>query len=152
MRQYADIFAFDKNGQLALIAEVKNKRGTSSDWAAKMRRNMYAHGYLPEAPYFLLALPDKFYLWKNAGSAVEALEPTQQFDPKALLQQYYDKFGISTNGMAGTSFEMIVVLWLNRILDARNPEELYDGEHELPIDSELFNTLQGGRIELDAAA
>ena len=27
MRQYADILAFDKYGQLSLIVEVKNKRG-----------------------------------------------------------------------------------------------------------------------------
>ena len=58
MKQYADIFAFDRDGQLVLIAEAKSKRGTSINWAAKMRRNMFAHGLMPNAPYFLLALPD----------------------------------------------------------------------------------------------
>lgn len=152
MRQYADILAFDKNGQLALIAEVKSKRGTSDEWAAKMRRNMYAHGLLPNAPFFLLALPDKFYLWKNADRTSEVLEPTQKVDPRPFLQPYYEKSGISADDLTGKSFEHIVTSWLNQVLRAKNPQDLSNGNQEWVIKSGLFDKLAGGRLELEAAA
>ena len=44
MKFKADMVVYDRAGQLALVVEAKNKLGTSSDWAAKMRRNMLAHG------------------------------------------------------------------------------------------------------------
>jgi hypothetical protein len=151
VRQYADILAFDKNGQLALIAEVKNKRGTSTTWAARMRRNMFAHGLLPNAPYFLLALPDAFYLWEQNGGASEAAEPTQKINPHQLLEPYYEKAGISPANLTGASFELIVTLWLNQVLRAKSPQEL-NGNHDWILKSGLFDRLAGGHLELEAAA
>lgn len=152
MRQYADILAFDRNGQLALIAEVKNKRGTSGEWAAKMRRNMYAHGLLPDTPFFLLALPDRFYLWKNGGEDAEILEPTQQVDPRPFLQPYYEQTGVGADGLTGKGFELIVSSWLNQVLRARSPQDLPDGGRDWLIGSGLFDRLAGGHLELEAAA
>ncbi len=123
MKQYADIVVFDKNSQLALIAEVKSKRGTSSDWAKKMRRNMYAHGLLPETPFFLLALPDRFYLWKNVHNTLEPLEPTQQIDPTPFLQPYYVRSGISPSELFEESFDLVVVAWLNQVLGVDNVQD-----------------------------
>ena len=152
MKQYADIVAFDRNGQLALIAEVKNKSGTSSEWAAKMRRNMFAHGLLPTAPFFLLALPDNFYLWKNTGRALEVIEPTHRVDPRPFLQPYYETSGLSPNDLTGRSFELIVTSWLNRVLRAKNPQDLSGRNQEWLISSGLFDKLAGGHLELEAAA
>ena len=151
MKQYADIWAFDKSGQLALIAEVKSKRGTSNEWAAKMRRNMFAHGYLPDSPYFLLALPDAFYLWNDSGRGLEPVEPTQRVDPHPFLQPYYDKTGISSDDLTEKSFEFVVTSWLNQVLLAKSSQEL-TGNQDWLVDSGLFDRLVGGRLELDAAA
>ena len=41
----ANIVVYDKNGQLAAVIEAKDKKGASKDWAIKMRRNLYAHGF-----------------------------------------------------------------------------------------------------------
>jgi hypothetical protein len=152
MNQYADILAFDKHGQLDLIVEVKNKRGTSSEWAAKMRRNMYAHGLLPNAQFFLLALPDKFYLWKNTGKALEVLEPTQVIDPRPFLQPFYEQSGISPEVLTGRSFEFIVTSWLNQVLGARRPQDLPQENQDWLVSSGLFDKLSGGRLELEVAA
>ena len=152
MKQYADILAFDRTGQLALIAEVKNKHGTSSDWAAKMRRNMFAHGLMPDAPFFLLALPDTFYLWKNTGKALEVIEPTQEVDPQPFLQPYYDTSGISSDNLTGRSFELIVTSWLNQVLRAKNPRDLPNGNQDWLVSSGLFDKLVDGYLELAVAA
>ena len=152
MKQYADILAFDRNGQLALIAEVKNKRGTSTNWAAKMRRNMFAHGLMPNAPFFLLALPDAFYLWENTGRGLEPIEPTQRVDPTPFLQPYYEGSGIAPTDLTGRSFELIVTSWLNQVLRAKSPRELSNGTQDWLVKSGLFDRLAGGHLELEAAA
>jgi hypothetical protein len=152
MKQYADILVFDRNGQLALIADVKSKLGTSSDWAAKMRRNMYAHGLLPQAPFFLLALPDRFYLWKNADKTLEILEPTYQVDPTPFLQPYFEKTGLSPDNITGRSFELIIASWLNQVLRVQSPQDLQDRNQEWLVSSGLFERLTGGHIELETAA
>ena len=152
MKQYADILAFGRDGQLALIAEVKNKRGTSSDWAAKMRRNMFAHGLMPNAPFFLLALPDVFYLWNNKSSALELVEPTQTVDPRLFLQPYYETSGISSDNLTEISFGFIVTSWLNQVLGSRNPQNLLSGNQDWLVSSGLFDKLAGGHLELEAAA
>jgi hypothetical protein len=152
MKQYADIIAFDKNGQVALIAEVKNKRGTSKEWATRLRRNLYASALRPHAPFCLLALPDKFYLWKNMGGNSEVLEPTQEIDPRPFLQTYYEKSGVSPNSLTGDSFELIITSWLNQVLSARSPQELLNGNQDWLISSGLFDKLAGGHLELEVAA
>lgn len=152
MKQYADILAFDRNGQLALIAEVKNKRGTSSDWAAKMRRNMFAHGLMPHAPFFLLALPDAFYLWENTARDLEAIEPTQKIDPRPFLQPYYETSGISPNDLTGRSFEFIVTSWLNQVLRTKSQQDISNGNQDWLVSSGLFDKLAGGHLALEAAA
>src|SRR5712692_3129010 len=37
---YVDLALYDHNGRLTAVAEVKNKQGTSREWAAKLRRNL----------------------------------------------------------------------------------------------------------------
>ena len=151
MRQYADILAFDKYGQLSLIVEVKNKRGASSDWAARMRRNMFAHGLLPNAPFFLLALPDNFYLWKNIDGNLDTIQPTQRVDPRPFLQSYYKNFGISFDDLTGRSFEFIVTSWLNQISRLRNSKDLFGEGQDWLVSSGLFDNLAGGHLETEVA-
>jgi hypothetical protein len=152
MKQYADILVFDKNGQTALIAEVKNKRGTTSGWAAKMRRNMYAHNLLPDAPFFLLALPDRFYLWNNARITNDASEPTHQIDPMPFLQPYFERSGVAPNSITGKSFELIIASWLNQVLRAGSQQDLQDGNQDWLVSSGLFDRLTGGHLALETAA
>jgi len=44
MSSSADLALYDRNGQLTAVAEVKNKLGTSREWATQLRRNILAHG------------------------------------------------------------------------------------------------------------
>jgi hypothetical protein len=152
MRQYADILAFDKNGQLALVVEVKNKRGTSSDWAAEMRRNLFAHGLLPNAPYFLLALPDTFYLWKNTDNTSDPVEPTQKVNPQPFLQPYFGSSDMTSNDLTGRSFDLVVTSWLNQVIRAQNTQELVNENQDWLISSGLYNQLAGGHLALEAVA
>ena len=49
---YVDLALYDHDGRLTAVAEVKNKQGTSREWAAKLRRNLLAHGGHYKADFF----------------------------------------------------------------------------------------------------
>lgn len=103
-----DIAAYDRKKQLMLAVEVKNKLGTSSDWAAQLRRNILAHGTYSFPPYFLLALPDRFYLWNESQKPPELSEPTYSIDARPILQPYFEQVGVEFGKLSGESFELLV--------------------------------------------
>jgi hypothetical protein len=150
MRFRADLAVYDKNGQLVLVVEAKNKLNTSSDWAAKMRRNMLAHGLMPDTRFFLLTLPDKFYLWKNAGVIPEIVLPDYEIDPKPFLHPYYARVEISPDTLTGESFELVISSWLSKLLqtDVLPPE--LEGQDWL-IKSGLFEAIKQGHLAAQIA-
>jgi len=149
MKYIADMAVYDKKGQLSLVVEAKSKLNTSSNWAAKMRRNLLAHGLMPDTHFFLLALPDRFYLWKDAGIIPEEVPPTYEIDPKPFLQPYYNGAGISLDSFTGESFELIISSWLSTLLQVDVlPEEL-QGQDWL-VESGLFEAIRYGHLAAEA--
>lgn len=144
---YADIAVYGKDKRLQLLVEVKSRHGTSSDWAAQMRRNMYAHGLLPETRFFLLALSDKFYLWKDVGISIEAIEPTYEINFLFFLEPYYRKAHVSPSKISGASLELIVSSWLTQIITVPSVDLLSQDYKNWLIDSGLFDAIQGGYLE-----
>jgi len=117
----ADLVVYDRNGQIVLITEIKRKKGVSAEWAAKWRRNMLSHGSLPDAKFFMIALPDRFYIWKDAGTVPETTAPTYEIDAEPLLKPYLNESGILSEDISPQSFELVVSAWLNSILQFRAP-------------------------------
>ena len=146
MQHKADIAVYDADGQLTLVVETKSKLGTSSVWAAKMRRNILAHGLLPKTRFFLLALPDRFYLWKDVSITPEIVRPTYEIDSTPFLQAYYDKSTISPENLSGESFELIVVSWLSEILRADMFPSTHQQNQAWIIKSGLFKAIRKGRL------
>ena len=145
MRFQADMAIYDKAGQLALVVEAKNKLDTTSDWAARMRRNLLAHGLMPNTRFFLLALPDRFYLWKDAGVIPEIGPPHYEIDPKPLLRPYYNDTDPLNGLLTGASFELVVSSWLNTLLQTDIlPAELQ--EQEWLVESGLFEAIKSGHL------
>jgi len=67
----SDIAVVSEFGEPILLVEVKNKRGTSRDWAAKLRRKSRGTWIRTKAPFFLVATRIIFYLWKDTGNGAE---------------------------------------------------------------------------------
>src|SRR5262245_50787484 len=116
MSQIADLVAYNPDGQITLIVEVKGRTDTSRDWATRMRRNILSHGLVPNSQFLLLALPDRLYLWKDAGNAPELVEPTYEIDATPFFQPYYERANISPDQLSSQSFELIVTSWLNELI------------------------------------
>ena len=150
MKFNADMAIYDTTGQLVLVAEAKNKLDTSSTWAAKMRRNILAHGLMPKARFFLLALPDRFYLWKDTGILPEIVPPDYEIDPRPFLRSHYIGTDLSLSSLTGEGFELVISSWLNTLLQNDTlPPELQ--EQDWLIESGLFEAIKLGHLAAQVA-
>jgi hypothetical protein len=147
-----DIAAYDKNSQLVLIVEVKRKLGASAEWGAKLRRNILAHGFLPQTRFFLLATPNRFYLWKDAGTSLEVVQPDYEIDPTLILKPYSDRTGISIETMSGESLELIIDAWLDEIMRSDIIPVRYGNTQDWLIESGLYDAIKGGHVIPELAA
>ena len=140
-----DLTAYNRDNQLVLVVEVKSKLDATPQWAAQLRRNILAHGTFPDAPYFLMVFPDRFYLWRNPGSNHELIEPTYVIDARPILQPYFEQSNVTANQVSGQSLELIVALWLNEVMH-KTPDE-FDASQQWLIDSGLYDAVAGGSLD-----
>ena len=124
MSQIADFVAYSPDGQIALIAEAKGRTNTSRSWATQMRRNMLAHGTVPNSRFFLLALPDRLYLWKDAGNTSELVEPTYEIDATPFFQPYSAAARVSPDRLTGRKLRIDRHFWLNELVRSGLPEDV----------------------------
>ncbi|ERT09399.1 hypothetical protein M595_0597 [Lyngbya aestuarii BL J] len=145
--QIFDFVIYGKDDQPKLIVEVKIKQEPTLNWAAQIHA-MYGFGLL-NSPFFLLALPQVFYLWKNPEKFSDNLiEPTYRIDPKPLLKPYFDKSGVSPNEISGSSFELIMFFWLNEVLLGITKEnEVNFKNQDWLFDSGLVDAIRGGEVK-----
>ena len=148
--RYWDLLVNNRYGQPILIVEVKRKINTSSEWAAKLRRNILAHGILPKVPYFLLVFPDKFYLWTDSRVDLDEREPNYIADARPILEPYLKKAEVTVDQIRAESLELIVASWLGELIHSnQSPADLDESQHWL-INSGVYADLVGGEIEYGA--
>lgn len=133
MATQPDFFLYDRIGRLAAVIEVRNRRSTSSQWAAELRRNLLAdfEAYRG-APFFLLATPDRLYVWKDAPTDLAEdsppVLPDYEVDARPLFSRYLERSGRKLEEIHGPTFELIVLSWLGDLTrqarDARGFGEL----------------------------
>jgi hypothetical protein len=148
MTAQADIVVYDTKGNLTLIVEVKNKLGTDSEWAAKMRQNLLAYGLLLDAQYFLIALPDRFYLWK--GKALPELEkPHYEVDSSTILKPYFARAGVSPENLSEAGLELLILSWLKDLILTGETINIPKESDQWIIESEIIEALKHGHIDLE---
>ena len=149
---YVDLTLYDRAGRLIAIAEVKNKQGTSPEWAAKFRRNMLVHGGYSQADFFLLVTPDRLYIWKNASTAPTLVQPTYELDAQPLFAPYFERAGISPSDISGQAFELVVAAWLGDLVRSEEQREALTEGQRVLADSGFLAAVRDGRIESEEAA
>jgi hypothetical protein len=151
MSPTADFVAYSPNGQIALIAEAKGRTNTSRSWATQMRRNLLAHGTIPRSQFFLLALPDRLYLWKDVGNKSELVEPTYEADATPFFQPYYAAAKVSPEQLTGQSFELIVNFWLDELVRSGIAASATEPQKRFLEESGLLNAIQGGSLTVQSS-
>ncbi len=148
-----DIAVYDKKHRLALLVEVKVNLGVSETWAERWWSNVFAYEEYPEAPYFLWAFPDIFFLW----------EKTQDFDSykdqwriysinaQQALKPYFLAADLLPETISPSSFELIVGVWLNRMTQEAD-NMTADLQNLGLVDSGLWQVLAGGSVRYGVEA
>lgn len=149
MIRQADIAVFSLDDRLQLVVEVKNKKGANLEWVTNMRRNLFAHSAVPNAPFFLLTLPDRFYLWKNANP-LELTPPDYEIDPTPILRTYTDTTGVHLNRLSEYRFELIINSWLNSLLNTNLTRETAEPHEAWLFDSGLYEAIKHGSVKTEA--
>jgi hypothetical protein len=149
MSPTADLVAYNPDGKLTLLVEVKSRTDTSRDWATRMRRNMLARGLAPDSRFLLIALPDRLYLWKDAGNTPDLIEPTYEFDATPFFKPYLKIAHLSQDELNHQSLELIVSIWLNEIIRSGIPDDTPAEQRKLLQESGLIEALQGGSVAVE---
>ncbi len=149
-----DIAVIDSQGSVILAVEAKVKWGTDSEWATQLRRNIAVHGMLPAARYYLVALPDRFYLWDHFREASDHawLEPKLAIEAGPVLEPYFERIEINTASLSGETFEFVLMTWLNDMIDASNAGIALDAASEWLDRSGLYKILKHSHVVLPELA
>jgi hypothetical protein len=140
----ADFVVNGVNDDPQLIVETKAKASASRDWAAQLRRNIFAHVSLPNAPYFLLASPERFYLWKNASPSAVA-QPDYEIDAEEALRNYVSRLETPLPRLSENGFKFLIHAWLDDVASVAS-EKLAAPDQWL-LDSGLFEAIRHGTIK-----
>lgn len=147
-----DAAVYSPDQKIQLIAEVKAKRGATQEWATQMRRNLLVHQAIGFAPFFLLALPDHFYLWRDGSVVPDEKLPDYSAETEKLLSPYLNSAGLSLNNLSGQSFELVVIAWLRDLVHSRLSKDSVTPEQQWLIDSGLFQAIKDGSVVTPVAA
>ena len=107
MSPLVDLAMFSSDGRLTAVAEVKNRRGTSSEWATRLRRNILAHGGFPKTDFFLMVTPERLYLWQRSGNQPDLVEPAYEIDAIPIFAPYFERSGVDPRLVSGPAFELV---------------------------------------------
>ena len=151
MYSQADLTLYDPSGRLTAIAEIKNKLGTSDDWAAKTRRNLLAHGF-SSADFFLLVTPDHLYVWKESGNDLGERPPNYVEDAETIFTPYFKRVELNPRNISGHAFELIVAEWLGDVMRSSQRGTDAAGDESWLASSGFYDAVKNGRIEYETVA
>jgi hypothetical protein len=146
-----DMIAYGEDGTVILLLEAKSRQGTSESWAAKLRRNMLAHGGLPDAKYFLIATPERMYGWKQDALSANDVPPQFTVDAEKALGPYFVKLNQDPATIGPRAFELLILTWLTDITRSAERRPEADPSLKSLSESGLLSSLQQAEIEMNAA-
>jgi hypothetical protein len=125
-----------------------------------MLRNLLVHGMIASAPYYLLALPDVFYLWKDLDPSRLNLHdlPEKEFEPDfkvattRALAPYIDWPSFSPDDISEPGLELLVSSWLTDLVnDSALSREAASPDLRWLFDSGLYDAIKGGHVATEVA-
>jgi hypothetical protein len=141
-------FTVEKPGEgIRLLVEAKNTTSPSPAWAAQFLRNLYIHAQIPASTYFLLALRDHLYLWRDPAPDVNA--PHFQADTAAVLRPYLGGLHTRLENLSENSFELLIEAWLADLVAGTLPDSTNERWLE---ESGLAEAVRDGAIRANVTA
>lgn len=149
-----DLILYHPNGWPIAAVDIRAKLSTTPEWAAKLRRNLLAHGGAVPARYFLVITPDRVYLWEGSGTEPAELLPTHVVDARPIFQPYFAAANLGPDAIRDMAFELVVDTWLAELTRADSADierGVVRASDEL-LRSGLVDAIRNARLEYPAAA
>jgi hypothetical protein len=140
-RQSSVDLLIEKRGHPIVAVESRNIESPSAEWAAKFLSNILEEGDVPECPYFLLALRNRIYLWRNAKLPVAL--PDFEGDTADALEPHLVRLRRPLAGLSLDSFRMLIEALLFEIVMGVLPE---NGDRKWLVDSGFADAIRNGYI------
>jgi hypothetical protein len=137
----------EKGGDAVVAVEARNIESPSAEWAAKFLTNILEDGDVPECPYFLLALRNRIYLWRNPKLPVAL--PDFEGDTSDALQAYLVRLRRPLAGLSLDSFRMLIEAFLFEMVMGVLPES---GNLKWLVDSGFADAIRNAYIRQNIAA
>lgn len=152
MAPQPDFAVYSPDQKLQLVVEVKGTPHSDEVWAAKLRRNLLAHSAIPEAPYFLLVLPDYCYLWRNHHQS-DLAPPDFRAETSQVLRRYLAHWNETEHrqSLSERGLAMAVRSWLLDLTQAEVRSAVGSSEMEWLQDSGLPETVRTGFVGSESA-
>lgn len=149
LRRRADVAVFDHAGNLQLVVEAKQaKTGEdTSKRAIQIRRNLLIHSGIPQTPFFLIAFPDHFYLWRKAFPDAYDRPADYDIDAQDIIRSYAQRHSTSLETLSALEFEKLVSAWINDLINVED-------ESQAPkwvVSSGLYQAIKDGATVQEAA-
>lgn len=145
MRYRPDFAVYSPDSKLQVVVEVKAVPERDADWAAKLRRNLVAHQEMPVVPYFILALPDQLYVWRDGHVGGERA-PDLALRTQQLLRQYcaWQPHGLLTE----SALELYIFALLEELTHLESVQPGNDVERAL-ADLGLLDAIRAGEVKAE---
>ena len=143
-----DIAVYSPDRKLQLVVEIKNKLGASAEWVTRMRHNLLTHSFIPHVPYFLLVLPDFFYLWTDTTSMNSLAKPDYKIEAAKILAPYL-KPTRSLNNLSGYGLELLTISWLEDMVRTDLQQDSVDPNLQWLFDSGLYEAIAYGSVVIE---
>lgn len=142
-----DLMLRDDQGTPLMATELKSRRGIDASWAARLRRNMLAHGYGHRAPLLMVATPEWIFVWREAPPPdLKERSPDFIGDARELLAERAVASGLSLHELDESSFEHLIASWLSIIAAAPSADDLPPATRDFVVGSGLFEARTGARV------
>jgi hypothetical protein len=76
---------------------------------------MLSHGLLPSSKYFLIATPERLYLWRQEQPNGAEAPPEVTADAEQIFQPYFERLEQQPSKIGPEAFEYLVLAWLTDI-------------------------------------
>jgi hypothetical protein len=146
-----DIILFDREGRRLLVAEVKNKRDTTPQWAAELRRNLLVHEGR-HAEFFLVLTPDYLYLWRGKSADPLPIPPDFVMESRPLFLPYLERAGLDLDRMSSPVFELMAISWLSDLVHSGRESETLGHDEAWLVESGLLDAVKNGKLAYELAA
>jgi hypothetical protein len=139
-----------------MIVDIRASLHTDPQWAAELRRNLLEREeFRRPTQFFMVATPDRLYLWKGPKTEVEVLLPDFVVDSRPLFLPYLQRpqgSSLDLDRLSPSTFELVVISWLSDLIYGSQRAESLGSEQAWLTDSGFLDAAKDGSLSYGLAA